>query len=172
MENQGLGSWIYRRRIKSRDKVALIFREDQLTYGELNERVNRLANAFLAHGISRGDRIAYLGENHPSFVEVFFAARQIGALFVPLNTRLAAPELHYALEDSGSRVLVHSEELAEVAEKAAIGIDKLRLVIVGDAAMRLDLGQACGIGGARLLLRGLRRDETRLGHHGQVTRTR
>lgn len=133
MENQGLGSWIYRRRIKSRDKVALIFREEQLTYGELNERVNRLANAFLAHGISRGDRIAYLGENHPSFVEVFFAATQIGALFVPLNTRLAAPELHYALEDSGSRVLVHSEELAEVAEKAAIGIDKLRLVIVGDA---------------------------------------
>lgn len=123
MENQGLGAWITKRRVKARDTAALIFGDLTLTYAELDERVNRLAHSLAAAGVTKGTRVAYLGENHPAFIEVFFASAELGALFVPLNTRLAPPELHYALEDSGSTVLFHSAALADVASKAAMGLD-------------------------------------------------
>ncbi len=128
MQNQGLGSWIHRRRIKSRGKVAIVSAGTELTYDEFDRNINALAHAFVENGIARGDRVAYLGENHPAFLEVFFAATQIGAIFVPLNTRLAAPELQYALEDSGASILVHAEALTDLANRSVVGIDKLRLL--------------------------------------------
>ncbi|GGT02165.1 long-chain fatty acid--CoA ligase [Nonomuraea spiralis] len=79
------------------------------TYGDLYDRVTRLARAFADLDVGRGDRIAYLGPNHPSLVETFFAAGLLGAVFVPLNTRLAAPELRFVLDDSGARVVVLGE---------------------------------------------------------------
>lgn len=133
MLNHGLGSWIHRRRIKSRGRVAIISQGVELTYDEFDRNINALAHALTDAGIAKGDRVAYLGENHPAFLEVFFATTQIGAIFVPLNTRLAAPELHYALEDSGSRILVHAEALSDLASRAAVGIDKLRLVTADGA---------------------------------------
>lgn len=129
MQNQGLGSWIYKRRVKSRDVSALIAGDRSLTYGELNDRVNSLAQSLAAMGVTKGDRVAYLGENHPAFIEVFFATAQVGALFVPLNTRLAPPELHYALEDSGSLILFHSAALSEVAHKSVMGLDDARTFV-------------------------------------------
>lgn len=129
MENQGLGAWVTKRRVKSRDRAAIIFRDQVLTYSQLDERVNRLADALARNGVRHGDRIAYLGENHPAFLETFFATTQLGAIFVPMNTRLAPPELHYALEDSGSTMLFHSAELAELAEKSAMGLDFLQLCV-------------------------------------------
>lgn len=119
MENQGLGPWIHRRRVKSGGKTALIIDDQELTYGELADRIDRLANALRRWGVGRGDRVAYLGENHPSFVETFFAAGTLGAVFVPLNTRLAPPEIQFALQDSGASVLVYSEELAGLAGSGA-----------------------------------------------------
>ena len=133
MLNQGLGSWIHRRRVKSRGKVAIISQGAELTYDDFDRNINALAHSLMNAGISKGDRVAYLGENHPAFLEVFFATTQIGAIFVPLNTRLAAPELHYALEDSGSRILVHAEALSDLASRAAVGIDNLRRVTADGA---------------------------------------
>ncbi len=128
MQNEGLGSWIHRRRIKSRGKVAIISAGVKLTYDEFDRNINSLAHALAGAGIAKGDRVAYLGENHPVFLEVFFATTSLGAIFVPLNTRLAAPELHYALEDSGSRVLVHADALTDLATRSAVGIENLRLL--------------------------------------------
>jgi fatty-acyl-CoA synthase len=115
MLNQGLGSWIHRRRTKSADKAALIFNDVQVSYGEFIDRIDRLANALRERGVQPGSRVAYLGENHPAFLETFFAAGTVGAVFVPLNARLAAPEIRFALQDSGSTLLVHSESLRELA---------------------------------------------------------
>lgn len=118
MRNQGLGSWPARRARKTPHRTALIHRSTTLTYAELYDRTTRLAHALRAAGVRRGDRIAHLGPNHPSFVEALFAAGQLGAVFVPLNTRLAAPEIAYQLRDSGSTVLLHSPALGRVAEAA------------------------------------------------------
>jgi fatty-acyl-CoA synthase len=117
--NQGIGSWPARRARKTPDRVAVVHDDRTWTYGELHQRVLRLAHALRALGAGRGDRIAYLGPNHPAFLETLFAAGALGAVFVPLNTRLAAPELAYNLTDSGSTVLVHAQEHAGAARAAA-----------------------------------------------------
>lgn len=134
MHNQGLGSWIHRRRVKSAAQTALISGDDRLSYGELAERVDRLANAFDARGIRSGDRVAYLGENHPAFLETLFACGALGVIFVPLNTRLAAPEIASALTDSGSRLLVHAASLTDLAERGSVGTQVAQRIRVADAA--------------------------------------
>ena len=121
MKNQGLGSWIHRRRRKSADRTALIFQGRRIGYPELDERINRLAQALRAFGVEHGSRVAFLGDNHPAFLETFFAAGTLGAVFVPLITRLAPPEIRFALQDSGSSVLVYTGALAELARLGSTG---------------------------------------------------
>ncbi|MDH6515305.1 fatty-acyl-CoA synthase [Streptomyces sp. SAI-208] len=107
MRNEGLGSWPARRARKTPHRTALIHGGTTITYADLHTRVTRLAHALRARGIRRGDRVAYLGPNHPSYLETLFAAGTLGAVFVPLNTRLAGPEIGYQLSDSGARALVY-----------------------------------------------------------------
>jgi fatty-acyl-CoA synthase len=114
MDNLGLGSWIARRARMTPGDTAVISANGSVTYEELNERVTRLAHALHALGVARGDSVAYLGPNHPAFLETLFATGTLGAIFVPLNARLAAPELVFVLSDSQSSVLVHAPEQAEV----------------------------------------------------------
>ncbi|WP_330281679.1 acyl-CoA synthetase [Streptomyces sp. NBC_00588] len=107
MRNEGLGSWPARRARKTPHRTALIHGDTSLTYAQLYDRATRLAHALRERGVRRGDRIAHLGPNHPSYLETLFAAGTLGAVFVPLNTRLAGPEIAFQLADSGARALVH-----------------------------------------------------------------
>nr|WP_231715236.1 long-chain fatty acid--CoA ligase [Arthrobacter gengyunqii] len=105
--------------MKSAGRTALVFQDRSIGYTELNERINRLANALRSRGVRHGSRVAFLGDNHPAFLETFFAAGTLGAVFVPLNTRLAPPEIRFALEDSGAAVLVHTGALAPLARRGS-----------------------------------------------------
>jgi fatty-acyl-CoA synthase len=107
MRNEGLGSWPARRARKTPDRTALIHEGRPVTYAGLHTRVARLAHALRGRGVRRGDRVAYLGLNHPSFLETLFATGALGGVFVPLNTRLAGPEIDYQLADSGAAALVY-----------------------------------------------------------------
>jgi fatty-acyl-CoA synthase len=121
MRNQGIGSWTARRARKSPQHLALVHPERSLDYAELHRRCTRLAHALRGLGVRRGDRVGYLGPNHPAFLETLFAVGQLGAVLVPLNIRLAAPELLHQLTDSGTSVLVHAPECA--AQVAALRAD-------------------------------------------------
>ncbi|NGN62324.1 long-chain fatty acid--CoA ligase [Streptomyces sp. A7024] len=118
MRNEGLGSWPARRARKTPHRTALLHDDSAVSYAGLHDRSTRLAHALRAHGVRRGDRIGYLGPNHPAFLEALFAAGLLGAVFVPLNTRLAAPEIAYQLTDSGTRVLLHAPSHATLAADA------------------------------------------------------
>ena len=131
MDNNGVGSWLHRRRRKSGPKTALVSGDRAVSYEELAERTDRLANAMGRRGVAKGDRVAYLGENHPSFVETFFACGLLGAVFVPLNTRLAAPELQFQLQDSGTRLLVNAGELETLAAASVEGTAGTHRFVVG-----------------------------------------
>lgn len=133
MENFGIGSWLQRRRPKSGSKLALISGDRQLSYEEFAERSDKLANALKVSGVAKGDRVAYLGENHPAFLETLFACGQLGAIFVPLNTRLAPPEITFQLEDCGAVVLIHSSSLSGLAASGAKGTPVSRRIAVGDS---------------------------------------
>ncbi|TDD42586.1 acyl-CoA synthetase [Saccharopolyspora elongata] len=119
MRNEGTGTWPHRRARLSSDKTAITFRGRATTYRELDDRVTRLAHALRSLGVGRGDRVALLSTNHPAYLETLFAAGLLRAIFVPLNARLTAPEVDYAMRDSGATVLVHSRELGEMARSAA-----------------------------------------------------
>lgn len=108
--NQGLGSWPWRRARITPDRVALSAGDSSVTYTELAERVARLAGWLHAAGVRPGGRVAYLGQNAPATLETFFACGLLGVAFVPLNTRLSAPELRFILGDCAPSALVHSQD--------------------------------------------------------------
>jgi fatty-acyl-CoA synthase len=132
VENFGIGSWLQRRRPKSGTKAAIIAGDREVSYEQLAERSSRLANAFRDRGVVRGDRVAYLGENDPSFLETLFACGLAGAIFVPLNTRLAPPEIQFQLRDCGAVLLVHADSLSDLAVRGGAGTAVGRRIVVGD----------------------------------------
>ncbi len=133
MLNRGLGSWPARRARMTRHRTALVHGTRSWTYGQLDERVNRLAHALRGLGVRAGDRVASLGPNHPAFLETLFATAALGAVFVPLNTRLAAPELAFMLDDPATSVLVWSCELADVVSALGDRPTVRERVVVGAA---------------------------------------
>ena len=76
--NFGVGSWIERRARIAPEKLALVGDDRSLTYAELAGRVRRLANGLRRLGVGRGDRVAWLGPNHPAFLEALFASGLVG----------------------------------------------------------------------------------------------
>ncbi|GLW31708.1 acyl-CoA synthetase [Actinoplanes regularis] len=123
MNNAGLGSWPARRAAMSPGRTALIFGKRRVTYAELHQRIARLAGALRSAGVRRGDRVAYLGPNHPALVETMFASWLLGAVFVPLNFRLTAGELSYQLRHSGARVLIHDPAMPPVDAAVTVPLD-------------------------------------------------
>ncbi len=88
------------------DKEAIVFEDSRFTYRELDDRVNRFANALVGVGCVRGERIAILSENTHKFLEVYFGAAKAGAAVVPLNFRLAEKELVQILNDAEPGLLL------------------------------------------------------------------
>jgi acyl-CoA synthetase (AMP-forming)/AMP-acid ligase II len=86
----GVGSWIERRARVAPDGVALIAGDCSLTYSILADRGRRLANGLRTLGVAKGDRVAWLGPNHPAFLESLFAAGLLGAATAPVNHRPSA----------------------------------------------------------------------------------
>ena len=110
-----LGSWIGRRAAATPRLPAITFDGHTTSYGELLDRIDRLAAELAAGGVGRGDRVGYLGLNDPMFLITLFAAARIGAVFVPLNYRLTAAELGYILADAGVHTLLADTRHAATA---------------------------------------------------------
>ncbi|MGW4066853.1 o-succinylbenzoate--CoA ligase [Nocardia grenadensis] len=132
MRNQGVGSWPARRSRGSSGQTAIIFGDQRLTYADLHERINRLGNALRELGVGKGSRVAYLGPNLPSFVESMFAVQAIGAVFVPLNTRLTTAELRYQLDNCRAQVLIAAAANTSTAQQLRGGT--IRILISENAA--------------------------------------
>ena len=137
--NQGLGSWPRRRARISPAAEALTQGTRRLTYEQLADRVARWASALRDLGVKRGDRVAWLGANDIATFEAFFATGLLGAIFVPLNTRLAAVELRYMLEDCGASVLITGEGVVqEVGEQVPVSSIELGEPLVDEPDVHLD----------------------------------
>ncbi|MEX5718912.1 long-chain-fatty-acid--CoA ligase [Geodermatophilus maliterrae] len=102
------------------DAVALRFDGTGRTYGELDERVTRLARALAARGVGTRDRVAVLALNGLETWETYLAGVRLGAIVVPVNFRLVADEVAHVLTDSGAVALVVDAALAEVGAKARV----------------------------------------------------
>src|SRR5229473_6374693 len=116
--------WIAHFARRTPDKLAAIdlASERRLTYAQFDARISRLA----AHlrdrlKIACGDRVAVLALNTTDTLEVQFACGRLGAVFLPLNTRLTVPELQFIVADAAPKVMIHDADLAEIA----LGVAKL-----------------------------------------------
>jgi fatty-acyl-CoA synthase len=109
-----VGDWIRKWSLLQPQKKALYFEDRPFTYQEVNHRTNQLCHLLLTTGVKKGERIAVLLHNCHQYVEIFLALSKIGAILVPLNWRLAGPELEFILQDSGSRTLIFEPEFEEV----------------------------------------------------------
>jgi acyl-CoA synthetase (AMP-forming)/AMP-acid ligase II len=117
----GIGSWPKRRALLAGERIALIDGNRRITYAEFDRRTDQFAQAPRELGVRQGDRVAALMFNSAAFLEAMFAAAKLGAIFVPVNFRLAPPEVAYLLADSGADVFVWSGHLSELARAALAG---------------------------------------------------
>jgi acyl-CoA synthetase (AMP-forming)/AMP-acid ligase II len=108
-----MGDVIRRSAHRFPNKTALVFRESSLTYGELNRRVNSLANSLLQMGLRKGDRVVLLSHNHPAYFEVYFACAKSGGVFVPVNNLLRRAELLQILNYIEPRFLFFGPDFEE-----------------------------------------------------------
>jgi fatty-acyl-CoA synthase len=104
-----LDRWIRDRARLTPDRTAIVFGDRLVTYRELDERSDARAAALTAGGLERGDRVATLTGNSPEHVEVFFACAKAGLVLLPLNWRLARPELEFQLADAEPKLLLVEE---------------------------------------------------------------
>lgn len=120
MDN-GIGSWITVHSIRTPHRLALTDGDTgrTLTYREVEQRTNALADALRSKGVRRGDRVAFVLLNSPHMLEVVFAVAKLGAIAVPINFRLSAPEIHYILTDSAACIVFASEQVAGTVREAS-----------------------------------------------------
>ena len=104
-----------------------------ISFGELDERANRLARLFRGRGLERGATVAILLENNARFLEVAWAAQRSGLYYTAINTHLTAGEASYIVDDCGAGLLVSSHHLASVA--AAVEAPGLRHRLMVDGTI-------------------------------------
>ncbi len=121
------------------DKVAVYFEDRAITYRELDEQANRVANALIQSGIKPGDRVAIHVDNRPEFIFVYLGVMRAGAVLVPANVMYTAEELEHILTDSGARMFFILSAFAEKVHK--INAPKLEKVIeVGPKSLQDSIG--------------------------------
>ncbi len=114
------------------NKIAAIDGDRRLTYAQLNDRVNRLANALIDLGLEPGDRVGVLMLNSFRYLELYYAVNVAGGVIVPLNYRLAVPELVFMLNDCSARLLVVGSEHAGATREIRMGVPSLTELILAD----------------------------------------
>jgi long-chain acyl-CoA synthetase len=117
------------------DKPALLFEERSGSYAQLDEVTDRIGAALLRHGVRPGDRVALLFTNCPEMVFGYYACFKIGAVAVPLNFRLQAPEVEYILNHCGARFLLGQEDLFQPVQSVRANLPCVeQCFLTGDAA--------------------------------------
>ncbi len=129
------------------EREAIVAGDRRVGFGELNRRANAFGNALLGLGLAPGDRVALYMPNSIALVEAMAAVLKAGGMILPVSTRLATPEIRYILEDAEPFALIYTPALREAALDAASGLDRVHLMVAGDAeANELALEALIGAG--------------------------
>lgn len=116
------------------DRPAFVWREKTWTWAEQNGRVDALAHALCQAGLEQGDRLLIQARNSNQMFEAMFACFKAGAVTVPVNFRLAPPEVAYIAGHSGARIIIHDDIFAEHAGLALKAMqDCLAHIVIGKA---------------------------------------
>ena len=137
IKSMNISWWVKRWSELHPQKTAIIFEDRHISYLELHQKVNRVCCWLQTLGIEKGDRVAAMTTNCPEFLELFLACSRMGALFVPINYRLAVPELEYTLTNSRPRLFVFGEEFAETVLTLDLNSSRplMELAVIGQFAV-------------------------------------
>ena len=113
------------------DAPALIVGDHTITFGELDRRSNRVAQALAAAGVGFGDRVAFVERNGAEFFDVVFGLAKLGAVAVPVNWRLAAPEMRQIIDDAGATLVIVGADFAGHLEAVEDGL-AAGVVVIGE----------------------------------------
>ena len=111
--------------------VAIVCGDQRFTYAQFADRAARLAGALRAEGTHSGDRVAFLSTNCHRLLEAYYGVLEADCVLLPLNVRLAPPELSYVLNDAGARFLFVEQALLPLAEafrRDVPGIERVYLL--------------------------------------------
>lgn len=108
------------------NSLAIIDDEGSMTYKELDDAANAVANALLAMGVAGGDGVAILARNHRWFVIANYGAARVGARTIMLNTEFSGPQIRDVSEREGAKLIIYDDEYAEAVKLAEPPLGKLR----------------------------------------------
>jgi len=112
---------LFRENARSRSDETVYWSPNSVwTFSAIDQAANRIANGFVQAGIQKGDRIACLSKHTAETVLVWLAAAKLGAVCMPVNWRLAPPEVDYILNNGGAKILVLDDEFADTAAKLTV----------------------------------------------------
>lgn len=125
------------------DRTAVLHEDSKTTYRDLWTRCRRLAGMVSRLGAGPGDRIAILANNSPQYIEMYVGLPAAGFVLVPLNTRHAEPELRYAIEDAGAKLLITDRDpgtLSDLVDNVVGVPDEYEALLDNAAEMELGVG--------------------------------
>ncbi len=141
-----LGDVLREHRRSHPDRTAIVDGDLRLTFPELDDRVNRLADALTRSGVGRGDRILWLGQNSFRVLEGLLAAAKIGAAFCPANWRQSAKEAAAGIDDLEPAIVIWQEaEIGDTVSEARELTDHDPLWLRHDAVDDPDAGSVGGL---------------------------
>jgi long-chain acyl-CoA synthetase len=126
---------VIRRQAEERgDQPALTFADRTVTYGDLHDRSNRVAQALMAEGVGPHERVAYIDKNSVEFFEVLFGVAKMNAVNVAVNWRLSPPEMAHIVNDAEAKVLFVGDEFRDHLQAMRERLTSVkRVVVVGSA---------------------------------------
>ncbi len=124
--------------VNRRDEVALEWLGAQYTFGEIDARSNRVANAFKAAGLKQGDRVCVYLANRIELIDIYLACIKLGLIFVPINILYREHEMSHILSDAEPARFITENDLPDLAEESARQPETLEgLALEGDAPAAL-----------------------------------
>jgi len=122
-------NFLYRSASVFPDKTAVVNGSQRYTYGEMQERVFRLANALKKEGLGKGDKVAFISPNIPPMLEAHYAVPMIGGALVTINIRLSPGEIEYIINHSDAKALFVDNELAHTVLPIMENLQNIKLVV-------------------------------------------
>ncbi|MCF8060955.1 MAG: long-chain fatty acid--CoA ligase [Deltaproteobacteria bacterium] len=122
IKSMNIAWWVQRWSELDPGKPAILYEGEEISYRELHQRADRTSCWFQSLGIEKGDRVAAMLPNCPEFLEIYLACSRLGAIFIPVNFRLAGPELEYTLRNGRPRLFVFGKRYEEIVE--SLGLDR------------------------------------------------
>ena len=128
-----------------RDKAMLIYRDQRISYGEMDRRASRLANWLIARGVVKGDRVALLARNSASFLTILFAIAKAGGIAALVNWRLSPREVDYIVGDAEPALIFVERGLEELTTGPLVqAIDRIGFEDLDEPRFDIDLDAVGG----------------------------